>query len=271
MTANNLLLPTNSLRTSVNSLRKKVTVVKTSLEVVSTELDTLDLRLNKLVTESEIYRAKVDREMGRQVRRLEKELEALRKQVSSVSPTLASPEEDLKIASTVAIIECLLRAICGNGGEDFRLISYAFIFPAVIERVVGGNEEAYFLEEVPAASDVIVRRGQEYISWIRGECETHLTDPEAWGVYSSQVSDWWRNDALPLLYGSRDENWDIDEPLSYLEMMSWRDDPGDRPLQFSSVFDAYEIYRRHKDEVYKSSGVNDYDLKIFTFGNNEDL
>ena len=66
MTANNLLLPTNSLRTSVNSLKKKVTNVKTSLEIVSTELETLDLRLNKLVTESEIYRAKVDREMGRQ-------------------------------------------------------------------------------------------------------------------------------------------------------------------------------------------------------------
>jgi hypothetical protein len=54
-------------------------------------------------------------------------------------------------------------------------------------------------------------------------------------------------------------------------MINWRDNPGDRPLQFSSVFDAYEIYRRHKDEVYKSSGVNDYDLKSFTFENNENL
>jgi len=271
MTANNLLLPTNSLRTSVNSLKKKVTNVKTSLEIVSTELETLDLRLNKLVTESEIYRAKVDREMGRQVRRLEKELETLRKQVSSIPPTPVSPEEDLRIASTVAIVECLLRSICGNSGDDFRLISYAFLFPAVIERVVSGTEEAYFLEEMPVASDVIVRRGQEYISWIREECGTHLTDPEAWETYTSQVSDWWRNDALPLLYGSRDENWDIDEPLSYLEMISWRDNPGDRPLQFSSVYEAYEIYRRHKDEVYKTSGVNDYDLKSFTFENNEDL
>lgn len=271
MAVNNLLWATTPLRNSVTSLKKKVTHVKTALENVSSELETLDLKLDKLITESEIYRAKVDREVNREVRRLEKELEVLRKQTSSLPVATESPQEDLKIAKTVAILECLLRSICGKNGDDFRLISYAFLFPAVIERVVKGTEEAYILEEIPVATDVVVKRGQEYLGWIRGECETHLTDPEAWESYAEQVSDWWRNDALPLLYGSRDENWDIDEPLSYVEMINWRDNPGDRPLQFSSVFDAYDIYRRHKDEVYKSSGVNDYDLKSFTFENNENL
>ena len=271
MAVNNLLWATTPLRNSVTNLKKKVTHVKNALENVSSELETLDLKLDKLITESEIYRAKVDREMGREVRRLERELEVLRKQTSFLPVVAESPQEDLKVASTIAIVECILRSICGTNGDDFRLISYAFLFPAVIERVVGGTEEAYFLEEIPVATDVVVKRGQEYLGWIRGECDTHLTDPEAWESYTEQVSDWWRNDALPLLYGSRDDNWDIDEPLSYVEMINWRDNPGDRPLQFSSVFDAYDIYRRHKDEVYKSSGVNDYDLKSFTFENNENL
>ena len=271
MAANNLLYATSNLRTSLNSMKKKVSHLRNGVEAMSTEIETFDMRLEKLVTESEIYRAKVEREMGREVRRLERELETLRKQIDIPSEEPQTAQEDLKVASTMAIIESLLRAICGSSGDDFRLISYAFLFPAVVERVVRGAEEAYFLEEMPASSDVVVRRGQEYINWIREHCDTHLTDPQAWDEYSAQVSDWWRNDALPLLYGSRDENWDIDEPLSYVEMMNWRDCPGDRPIQFSAVFDAYDIYRRHKDEVYKSSGANDYDLKSFSFENNADV
>ena len=271
MSSKNLLYATGTLRTSLVSVKRKISNLRNEIDSIATEVDTFDARLEKVVTQSEIYRVKLEREVSREIRRLEKEIKTLRKQLPSVIVTPDSPQEDLKVASTIAIIECLLRAICGNSGEDFRLISYAFLFPSIIERVVKGNEEAYFLEEMPTPSDLVVRRGQEYMAWIREQCDTHLTDPEAWGEYSEQISDWWRNDALPLLYGSRDEQWDIDEPLSYVEMMSWRDNPGDRPLQFSSVFDAYEIYRKHKDEVYKSSGVNDYDLKSFTFGYNEDL
>ena len=270
MTSNNLLWATNTLRNSVTSMKKKMTYIRNNLELLGTEIETLDTKLDKLVIESEIYRVKVEREMGREVKRLEKELEALRKQVTKTpNNEVEAAEEDLKVASTIAIFECILRGICGGTSEDFRLVSYAFLFPSVVERVIRGTEEAYYLEEMPASTELVIRRGQEYIAWIRNECDTHLTDPEAWEMFAIQVSDWWRNDALPLLYGSRDENWDIDEPLSYLEMMNWRDSPGDRPIQFSSVFDAYEIYKLHKDTVYKSSGARDFDLKSFSFNSNE--
>ena len=250
-------------------MKKKVGALKLSLQALDTELEDIELKFDKLIVESEIYKSKTEREANREIRRLEKEIESLNKVVSNRTTHTkdnASPA-DLKVASTVAIIETILRAIC-HGSDDFRLLSYAFIFPAVIERVVKGDEEAYFLEEIPASADAIVRRGLEYIAWTRSECDTHLTDPEAWGLFSSLVSDWWRNDALPLLYGSRDENWDIDEPLSNLEMMSWRDNVADRPIQFPSVFDAYDIYKRHKDEVYKSSGVQDFEMKNFANSGN---
>jgi AcrR family transcriptional regulator len=56
----------------------------------------------------------------------------------------------------------------------------------------------------------------------------HLTDSDTWESAVEYITDWWRNDALPLLYGCRDEQWDIDMPLSLPEMIEWRDSPAER-------------------------------------------
>ena len=268
MTANNMVWATNSLRSSVKSIKRKVSALKISIQALDSEIEDIEMKFDNVITQSEIFKAKVEREYGREVRRLEKELELLRK--TQFSPTLESntSPEDLKIASTIGIIECLLRAIC-HGSDDFRTLSYAFLFPAVIERVVKGNEEAYFLETLPSSADIIIRRGLEYVAWVRSECDTHLTDPQAWEVFAGPVSDWWRNDALPLLYGSRDENWDLDEPLSLLEMTTWSSNIADRPLQFPRIFDAYEVYKNLKDEVYKTSGIQDFEMKMFSHGDDQ--
>jgi hypothetical protein len=267
MTANNVIWATNSLRSSVSAIKKKVNLLKSSVQSLDSAIEDIEAKFDKVIIESEIFKAKVERETGREVRRLEKELEILRRDLQKSSglsgDTQNTSAEDLKVASTIAIIECLLRTICA-GSEDFRYLSYAILFPAVIERVVKGTEEAYFLEEMPSCSDIIVRRGLEYLSWIRSECDTHLTDPDAWKKFSPLISDWWKNDALPLIYGSRDEAWDIDEPLSDLEMISWRDNIADRPMQFQNIYDAYEIYKTNRDAVYKSSGVQNFEVKSFT-------
>jgi len=265
MSHHHLLHATNILRSSVSSLKKKVSNLKISLEILDAEIEQIDSRFDKLLTASEVYQAAVERDSKREIKRLEKEIEALRAnvQISTINQSSVS-SEDLRTASTIAIFETILRLISENA-EDFRLISYSFLFPAVIERVMRATDEAYFLDELPMASEIVIRRGQEYISWIRGECETHLTDPEAWEAYAPLVCDWWRNDALPLLYGTRDENWDIDIPYSDVEMMSWRDNPADRPIHFSTIFDAYEIYRNNKDEVYEKTGLREFEMKMFAF------
>jgi hypothetical protein len=204
--------------------------------------------------------------MGREVRRLELELTKLRKQVKESLPP-ESPLEDeteLGIASTLAVIECLLRHIC-EGADDFRLMSYSFLFPAVIERVASSDDPAYFMETLPESAQVVIDRGRQYVAYLREDCKTHVTDPDAWEQYIDQVTDWWRNDALPLLYGQRDEQWDTDVPLSLVEILMWRDEPGERPLHFSPIFDAYETYKLHKDAVYTSSGVRAFDLKMHRF------
>jgi len=259
-----LAYQTNSMRTSVSSLKKKLSNLKISVELLDAELEKIDTKFDKLLTESELYKARLEREMGREVRRLERELGLLQKQLSGKEPESTVSTEELRIASTVAIIESILRQIC-ESAEDFRLISYSFLFPAVIERVVKGTEDAYFLDEIPASAELVIKRGHEYVKWIRESCEVHLTDPHAWEEYSEEIANWWRNDALPLLYGSRDEQWDIDVPLSHMEMMLWQDNPADRPIQFSPVFDAYEIYRKNKDAIYESSGLRSFELQHFSF------
>ena len=154
--------------------------------------------------------------------------------------------------------------MCANA-EDFRLASEAFLFPAVYERVMDNAEDAYFLEEIPPATLLVIERGKEYIAWIREEYDTHITDPETWPNAIDYVAEWWRNDALPMMYGARDEQWDIDAPLSLQEILLWKESPSDRPLNFSKIFDAYEIYRKHKDEIYGTTGLREFELKLFTF------
>ena len=115
------------------------------------------------------------------------------------------------------------------------------------------------------SANLIIARGKEHVAWIREEYDTHITDPETWPVAIDYICEWWRNDALPMLYGARDEQWDLDLPLSLQEILLWKESPGDRPLNFPKIFDAYEIYRKHKDEIYGTTGLRDFELKLFTF------
>ena len=263
MTADNLVHATNSMRSSVSSLKKKLSNLKVQVEFFDAELEKIEGKFDKVITQAEIYKSKLEREMGREVRRLEKELANLRKG-GALPLTAEASDNELKIASSVAILESILRLIA-DGADDFRLISEAFLFPAVIERIVSGTEDAYFLDEVPAAAALVIQRGREYVAWVRKEYDTHLTDPETWDTAIEYTTEWWRNDALPLIYGARDEQWDIDMPLTLTEMLTWRDVPAERPINFSAVFDAYEIYRKNKDAVYEKTGLRQFELKQFTF------
>jgi hypothetical protein len=258
----NIVHATNGMRTSVSGLKKKLSNLRIQVEAFDAELEKINTKFDNLITQADIYKAKLEREMGREVRRLERELALLRKG-APVSPKSEAPApSELNIAATLAIFDSILRMI-SEGADDFRLASEAFLFPAVYERVVSGDEEAYYLTEVPASATVVIERGREYVQWARSEYDTHLTDPDTWEIAIGKIRDWWANDALPLLYGARDEQWDIDMPLTHMEMTMWKESPVERPLHFSSVFEAYELYRKHKDTVYESTGLREFELKQF--------
>jgi hypothetical protein len=250
-------------------LKKKYSNLKISVELFGADLEKLDTKLDSLITNAEIFKEKVIRESTREVRRLEREIELMKAALpAETANSLQTSTEELQIAKTIGIFECLLRHLCENA-DDFRLVSESFLFPAVYERVVDGKEEAYFLEEIPTSIHALIKQGKEYLTWIRSECQTHLTDPEAWEQYSQPVVDWWRNTALPLIYNARDDQWDIDEAYSLREMLAWENAPGDRPLNFPKIFDGYEIYRKNKDAIYGETGIRTFDLKMFNYGTPE--
>jgi len=265
----NLLTSTNAARTSLTNIKKKVSKLRISVEEVSADLEKMETKFENILSQAEIYKAKLEREMGREVRRLERELTLLRNATRGVTTPGEATKSDLKVASTIGIFDTFLRHMCKNA-EDFRLASEAFLFPAVYERVMEGSEEAYFLEEVPVASPIVIQRGKEYIKHLRETSDTYVTEPETWAANIQSIVDWWRNDALPMIYGARDEQWDIDVPLSLPEILEWRDSTGDRPLNFPKIFDAYEIYRKHKDTIYENTGLRDFELKLLTFDSKEE-
>jgi len=260
----NLIYATNSTRTSLSNLKKKLSNVRLQLESLSSDIDKIDTKFENVLSQADIYKSKLEREMGREVRRLERELELLRKTGVNAPVSAQISETDAKVASTIAIFDAILRHMCENA-DDFRLASEAFLFPAIYERVVAGVEEAYYLDYVPSSASLVIQRGKEHVRWIREEYDTHVTDPETWQNAIDYIVEWWRNDALPLIYGARDDQWDIDIPYSLPEILQWRESPGDRPLNFPKIFDAYEIYRKHKDQVYATTGIRDFELKLFTF------
>lgn len=264
MAADNILRSTKTVRNSLASLKKRLSDLKVDVEAFDSTLEQIDIKFDNLLVQTEIYKSKLEREMGREVRRLERELALLRKNPGVVAATSEAPDNEVKIASSIAILETVLRLIC-NGADDFRLMSEAFLFPAVVERIMEGSEDAYYLDEVPTSATTVISRGREYVEWVRQEYDTHLTDPETWDSSIDYIVEWWRNDALPLLYGSRDEQWDIDVPLTLAEMLTWRDVPSERPITYSAVFDAYEVYRKHKDLVYERTGLRQFELKHFTY------
>lgn len=263
MASDNLIYATNSMRTSVTALKKKLSNLKIQIEVFDSEIEKIEDKFDKVLQQAEIYKSKLERELGREVRRLERELTLSRKGDPIVEKPVAS-EKELSVARTVGILDSILR-LMSEGAADFKLMSEAILFPAVIERVMAGDEEAYFVDEVPHSAEIIIARGREYVAWIRSEYETHLTDPETWEKAIDVVTTWWKNDALPLFYGCRDDQWDIDVPLTLQEMLIWQEEPGERPISFPAIFDAYEIYNKNKDVIYEDTGLRQFELKHFSY------
>lgn len=263
MAADYILPATTTAKASLTALKKKLSNIRASVDAFDNELAKLDNKLETISTQAEIYKAKLERETGREVRRLERELTLLRKEAPAGTKPAAS-ETDLQVATTIGIFDTILRHMCTDA-DDFRLASEAFLFPAVYERVMEGRQDAYYLDGIPASATLVISRGRQHIAWIREEYDTHITDPDTWKEAIDYVVEWWRNDALPMIYGSRDEQWDIDLPLSLPEILLWRDSPADRPLNFPRIFDAYEVYRKHKDEIYGTTGLRELELKLFTF------
>ena len=175
--------------------------------------------------------------------------------------------EDYKIkqACSLAVIDSILFAMEAwasddSPASDFRLVSQALLFKVVYEPIMRGNED-YYIDKVPVAALEIVKRGREYIRSIRHQFETAMTDSSVWDDIVGLVHAWWLNDALPLLYGARDDTWEDFVPYSLYEMLAWRDQPAARALDFPLVWDGTELVAKYGDQIRENTGIGEFQNK----------
>jgi len=252
----NIVLATNSMRSSVSKLRKRLSDLRIQIETFDSEIDKINAKFENILTQAEVYKAKLEREMGREVRRLNREIDQLKKQGLTTEEPKTSPQE-LQVASTLLIFESLLKAIAPQE-EDFILMSQAFLFPAVYERVVNMEDPAYFLSAVNTDTlRDIIDQGKSLLSSLREEFPSHLIDPETWPLAVEEVAVWWADTGLPQIYGATDPQWETDAPLSHVEIMLWKNSVGDRPSSFPSIYDAFEILRKNQETAYETLNLKE--------------
>lgn len=219
------------------------------------------LKFQRFAADAVAYFDEVTEEMRKD---REKELLELRAKVSEMTTGAEFSVEDPAIAqaSTIAIFDSIIFAIenwssDGDTAPDFSLACQAVLFSTVYEPVMSGNTD-YELKRVPFSAIEVVRRGREYVKYLRTNHTAAMTDPGVWNLNIKLVSDWWINDALPLLYGARDEAWERSSILSLEDIIVWRDQPASRALQFPLVFDAMDLVDRFGNSIRDTTGLPEF-------------
>lgn len=190
------------------------------------------------------------------------ELRALIPQVSTEAVVNLQEQAAINRACSLAIFDSLLFAMeewsfDDTPASDFRSVSQSILFRVVYEPIMSGNRD-YYLKNVPVAGFELVRRGREYISSIRKSHVAAMTDPDVWKEVAPLVQEWWLNDALPLIYGARDEDWENIEPYTLEQMLEWRDQPASRALNFPLIWDGMELISKYGDEIRETTKIGEF-------------
>ena len=218
------------------------------------------LKLQETVEKLERFSLERDQQKDAKIAELRAQLEKFESGVP-----IEPDDPSLVKASTIAIFDSILFAIenwstNGDTAPDFSLACQAVLFPLVYDPVMKHKSD-YYLKEVPIASIEVVKRGREYVKFIRDTCPVGLTDPVAWSQHVPMIAKWWVNDALPLLYGARDPAWEKSSPLTLDAIMSWRDQPASRALDFPLVFDAMDLLDRHREDIRETTKLPEFTLQ----------
>ena len=229
------------------------------IEEASEKIDEMYDRVNVAL---ETFKYRIERSASADLKRAQRRIKELEKQLETggVQRREDVDYDAIAKAKTIATFDAILFNICnwsttGDTAPDFELASQAILFPAVYERVMEGDREDYIFDSMPTAALEVVKRGREWVRYFRQTYQLSLADPSMWSEHIERVAQWWLSDALPLIYGSRDPDWEHDEPFSQQEMIAWRDFPANRALAFPLIFDGMELVNRYADQIRESSGV----------------
>jgi hypothetical protein len=233
------------------------------------ERDTVD-RIDKAMTTIRQFQSSAEEVKliyPRLIEEKNKEIEELKLRIEELEAgavEIVTEDPLLVKASTIAIFDSIIFAIenwstTGDTAPDFSLACQAILFPMVYDQVMSGNSH-YYLKRVPDAALEVVKRGREYVAFIRSVCDVGLTEPTAWANHLPMISKWWINDALPLLYGARDPAWEENSILSLEAIMTWRDQPASRALDFPLVFDAMDLVDRYGESIRETTRLPEFTL-----------
>jgi hypothetical protein len=250
----------NYVRGQMQSITKRTRDVAKIAREMELKFAERFARLHEHLVKMETYAETVTREYEhlreRELLAHEKTVATLRAEIAKLQTGKAVEIQEnphLAKAATIAIFDSILFAIenwstDGDTAPDFSLASQAVLFPLVYDKVMSGDTD-YHIKRVPLSAIEVVKRGREYVRYLRTTYDAALTDPAVWSRNIGMISEWWRNDALPLLYGARDDAWDKDSSLSLEDIIVWRDQPASRALQFPQVFDAMDLMDRFNDSI----------------------
>lgn len=249
------------LDTKLSALRKEREYATQSLAKLDSKIDAILLTMRKLSTAADAYKDTLEREKQKIIREYERKLEDALKHV----PVVQTEEVDkvaVAKASTLSIFDSIIFAISnwstdGQTAPDVELACQSVLFPVVYEKVMKGNED-YFIKQVPVSALEVVRRGREFVKFLRQTCDVLLTDDKIWVEHAPSIQEWWINDGLPLMYGARDEDWNISASFQLAEVLEWRDMPASRALHFPLIFDGMELVKKHADDIRDLTGLPEF-------------
>ena len=216
----------------------------------------------------EAYLSAVEEQTKIRTKELEIEVRDLKKQLAERPASSLSQnvdEREIQKASTICILDTILFAIenwttDGQTAPDVTLASQSVLFSVVYDKVMSGDSD-YYLDKFPVISMEVIRRGREFVKYIREDSPVALTTEDVWNKYAPQLQEWWINDALPLIFGARDDGWIDEEVYTYEEMIKWRDMPQSRLLDFPKVSDGMDLVARHMENIREQIGLRDFNLQ----------
>lgn len=238
----------------VDRLAKKVEVLARTHEEILSLCDLVKQDADNVFQSMDSY---ISSQTKRTVEKLEKRIEEL-----EGGPRIEADQVALSRAKTFAIFDSILFAIenwatDSSPSPDFTIVSQSILFPIVLQKV-SRNEEDYYLTEVPPGALEVVRRGREFIKQYRRDDKITMLDPNVFPIVQAELQDWWTRDALGLLYGATDTNWQREEPFSFEQMNRWRTMEAARPLEFPLLFDGMELVQRYGDEIRVETGLPEF-------------
>jgi len=255
------------LQSAHRNLRNTVETVQRSIEAVIENLTKFDEEYEKAVVRDEIR-------WDAYVKKMEREIEEANAKVKILEAELGkreiAPADVVAVnkACTISIFDSIIFAISnwstdGQTAPDVELACQSILFPLVYQPVMKENTD-YNITKVPVAALEVVRRGRHYVRSLRQSRDILITAPEVWDEEANAIQAWWVNDALPLLYGARDDDWNEAKSLPLDKMIKWRDLPASRVLEFPLVWDGMELVKKHADEIRELTGLPTFNKEQLT-------